>query len=357
MKNQRFAHIDAMRAVAVLLVVWTHSAEGFVHIAGSQAILDEVQKSFNFGRIGVVIFFAISGMLIPSSLKNETGVQQFLVRRFFRLFPAFWMSVAIYWIIIPGQKDLMSLAANLTMLPWLLGKEPLLGLYWTLETELYFYLVCIVVFWFGALHRLTMLAALTAFFAAAFVVANALHLFPDALPGPYKGLPLHLAIMFWGACFRKVWDAGNFRSRPFLSASLALLLACLMIFAYGLKTSDPKQIANGLAYLIGLSLFALFATKVLIVFKPAVFVGRISYSTYLLHDAVMTLMYTYLVTPPTSGLPLSLYMTTMAVLSICLSTASYITVESFWIRVGAAFSSFWVTSSGTVASADRPHRA
>ncbi|MBR8502000.1 acyltransferase family protein, partial [Burkholderia cenocepacia] len=64
--SKRFHHVDAMRAVAVILVIWTHYAERFAPLAGSQYMLDTLQRSMNFGRVGVVVFFAISGMLIPS---------------------------------------------------------------------------------------------------------------------------------------------------------------------------------------------------------------------------------------------------------------------------------------------------
>ncbi|MCS6474667.1 acyltransferase, partial [Burkholderia thailandensis] len=61
-RPSRFAPVDAMRAVAVLFVMWTHYAELFDKLAGSQHGLDALQRSVNFGRIGVVIFFCISGM-------------------------------------------------------------------------------------------------------------------------------------------------------------------------------------------------------------------------------------------------------------------------------------------------------
>lgn len=54
--SERLDHIDAMRAIAVILVIWTHYAERFVALAGSQRVLDTLQRSLNFGRIGVVLF-------------------------------------------------------------------------------------------------------------------------------------------------------------------------------------------------------------------------------------------------------------------------------------------------------------
>ena len=50
-QTDRFAHIDSLRAVAALLVVWTHSAEFFAPLAGGSALLD-VALRYDFGRIG-----------------------------------------------------------------------------------------------------------------------------------------------------------------------------------------------------------------------------------------------------------------------------------------------------------------
>ena len=57
----RMSHVDAICAVAVLFVMWTHYPEQFSSIAGSGQWLDTLQHYGNFGRIGVVVFFALSG--------------------------------------------------------------------------------------------------------------------------------------------------------------------------------------------------------------------------------------------------------------------------------------------------------
>ncbi|WP_448131354.1 acyltransferase family protein [Stutzerimonas chloritidismutans] len=93
----RYAHIDAMRAIAVLLVIWMHTSEVFVPIVAPsvQDRLYEVAHSFDFGRIGVVVFFIISGFVIPASLRGPraVGCYQFLIRRLFRLYPLYWLSI------------------------------------------------------------------------------------------------------------------------------------------------------------------------------------------------------------------------------------------------------------------------
>lgn len=142
--SKRFHHVDAMRAVAVILVIWTHYAERFAPLAGSQYMLDTLQRSMNFGRVGVVVFFAISGMLIPSSLHGEVGAgtKRFLVRRFFRLYPAYWLALPlgyfVHWYLFDKKMDVDGIVANVTMMPAAFGESLILPHGWTLETELVF---------------------------------------------------------------------------------------------------------------------------------------------------------------------------------------------------------------------------
>jgi peptidoglycan/LPS O-acetylase OafA/YrhL len=108
----------------------------------------------------------------------------------------------------------------------------------------------------------------------------------------------------------------------------------MAILAYGIKSGDPKQIANGLAYLIGLGLFSLFATALKISFKPLAWVGKISYSAYLLHGVAIAAIIHIL----PHGLPLGVYLLTVAAAALLISWASYTAVEAVGIRWGAMLS-------------------
>lgn len=196
----RLDHIDAMRAVAVLLVIWTHYAERFVALAGAQQWLDTLQRAVNFGRIGVVVFFGISGLLIPVSLRGAAGpgTRRFLIRRFLRLYPAFWLSIpvgcVVFWTLFGKPVSVALLVANATMIPTAFGQEPVMGHYWTLETELVFYGLCLVLFWWGGLHRMRDLALACIALCAVFVITLGLHVFPENTLGQYKAMPYHLEI-------------------------------------------------------------------------------------------------------------------------------------------------------------------
>lgn len=337
-----------MRALAVLLVMWTHYAELYAPISGSQHWLDTLQRTVDFGRIGVVMFFCISGMLIPNSLRGllADGTRRFLVRRFFRLYPAFWLSVPLgylaYWILFGTRLSDAGLAANLTMIPTAFGSEQVMGLYWTLETELYFYVLCLALFWCGALHQMRGLLLASAGLLAAFVVTAMLHMIPVTAPGQYKGMLYHLAIMFWGACFRRAYDdstgrlrfalgkldmAVTYRAATALLAMLIAAVALLMAAVYWHRRDDAHVFVS-ISYVTGLCFFALCATALKMRVRFLAWLGEISYSVYLLHGIpAYLLLWLYQQYGPTYG-PLGAYMLAPVPVAIALSWASYRFIEA-----------------------------
>ncbi|MCD4661779.1 MAG: acyltransferase family protein [Agrobacterium sp.] len=88
----RYRFIDALRGVAVLLVLIIHISEIYVQISSngrhSGRWIADISHEFDFGRMGVTIFFLISGFVIPSSFVGDrlNGTLKFLISRFFRLF-------------------------------------------------------------------------------------------------------------------------------------------------------------------------------------------------------------------------------------------------------------------------------
>lgn len=107
--------LDGVRAVAVLLVLWAH----FPYVAGS-ATSEAIWKIGQFmrtGYIGVDLFFVLSGFLITRILLDErarTGtisIKVFYTKRLLRIFPIYYLCVAIYAIVYRnGIGDLISLA-------------------------------------------------------------------------------------------------------------------------------------------------------------------------------------------------------------------------------------------------------
>src|SRR3954463_15175281 len=98
--HRRLAFIDTLRGVAVLAVLFQHALEVIVqnHPTGEYywVFHDAIGYYMNFGRFGVVLFFFVSGFVIPFSFPDgATPVRDSAMTRFFRLYPAYWISMVI----------------------------------------------------------------------------------------------------------------------------------------------------------------------------------------------------------------------------------------------------------------------
>jgi len=117
-KSARVPAIDMFRGLAVLLVVLYHisgnilfpegwglarGADGAAHIQSAGLLVRLLFLPFHMGRVGVNLFFVISGLCIHMRVARDkaTGVQRpfgagtFFARRFFRIYPAYWTALAI----------------------------------------------------------------------------------------------------------------------------------------------------------------------------------------------------------------------------------------------------------------------
>jgi len=303
-EQTRFEHIDALRAIAALMVIALHASElarnHFPNLPVEGIICNIVLK-FDFGRAGVVLFFAISGFVIPSSLKPKDPAAVFPVRRFFRLYPAYWISiltglVAVHWAWgdNPGLTAILAIA---TMLQRFLGIEDVLGIYWTLQVELAFYALCFLLSSARLLENGRVLAALALGLGLYWyiILATGLGLFPKLLflrpsfNGYYLEWFAYLSIMLLGASCRRIAQ-GN--PSGLLLSCLAVILWLVVqpvtgfILYHGAVAKEFVALKYG-GYGIGLWIFFLFGFVLKIHNRVAAWTGRISYSLYLQHPPVM----------------------------------------------------------------------
>ncbi|WP_114238893.1 acyltransferase [Dyella sp. C9] len=140
----RIEWMDALRGVAALLVL--------VHHYFCLTCQGPLAGFFDLGVIGVVAFFCISGYVIPwSVLRAPTTVKKFVLARAFRLYPAYWLSLAIACAVTPVTAHV--LLANVTMAQRFVGMPDVVGVYWTLQVELMFYALIAILIAFGKIYR------------------------------------------------------------------------------------------------------------------------------------------------------------------------------------------------------------
>lgn len=285
-KSGRLTYIDSMRGIAALLVVLMHNVQPVADGVVRSLIYDVIDP----GKVGVVMFFAISGFVIPFSFpKGPAPLACFLISRFFRLYPAYWLSMAAYLLLLVAAgaalPSMVSVATNFTMAQMALDQPNIIGVYWTLFIELLFYLMCAGAFVGGWLHRpkFTFGASL-AMLAIAAILGLARFYLERRVP---VAIPLSLSIMFWGTLWREAVVNGSHEHRIYANVMLALFVVSIPIIsllAYNMDLGlEEYWIRYAISYLAGVGIFIVLSTKFRITGKSFIWLGSISYSLYLFH--------------------------------------------------------------------------
>ncbi len=346
---ERMRYIDTLRAVAALLVVWLHAAGMFNRI-GPETAQDHRWFTawpgrIDVGHIGVVVFFLISGFVIPFSIRPDRPAPalSFLIKRFFRIFPAYWLSVPLaaatgFW--IWGTRfDTHELLVNLTLLQYALGVRAAEGVYWTLPVELVFYLLCVGLLWSRSLFATRRIGMLAAFLAAIFAVILPTYGHGRALIGENALFwSLNLSVMFWGMLYRSRCDAAPIDRDRFGAVVLWGLLFFYVVILPLISLASTGYMRNTLAtYVIGFAIF-LFGTRVRIETRLTDWLGRISYSIYLFHVIVFLAIEWWLLHQPEGSWwrarPFGVYAGTGVLVVLAVASLVYFAVERPGIRLG-----------------------
>ena len=178
MPQQRIEFANTLRGIAAVCVLFSHYLGVFWLNQGDVAtaigipppgvgvpiyvrLLNAVP--WNWGALGVAVFFLISGFVIPFSLYRSTAAG-FAVNRLFRIYPVYIVGFTISLAVIyaatrySGQPWPFREIVVLTHLPGLHDLTrfgAIDGTIWTLEVEIKFYLLCaLFIGWFRRNSRL-----------------------------------------------------------------------------------------------------------------------------------------------------------------------------------------------------------
>jgi peptidoglycan/LPS O-acetylase OafA/YrhL len=276
MTNQRLDYIDELRGIAALAVVFQHLW---------LPLLPTSNQYIDPGLFGVYLFFWISGYIVVFSVWPNSTPREFVISRFFRLYPIYWISIGIFAAINYHTLDFKVLLVNLTMFQRLVGIPDLLGVYWTLQVELMFYgfiLLCLLVnrikdaklYIYGYIisTSLSLICALGRFF---------LNIkFPIA---PFTGLSL----IFTGAIIFQHQRNNYLNSRLMkLFLACALCAFCVVsILGYNKDWGYQETPTKFILMFITAGMVFLLANRYSYLLKTRVFsfFGKISYPLYLFH--------------------------------------------------------------------------
>lgn len=287
--SYRFVELDSLRGIAVIIVFLYHYTYAYNYSFKS---FEETNFLFLYGELGVQLFFIISGFVIFMSLENTTSVSNFFISRFTRLYPTYWFSIIITVLFtlsypIPNFTDysIKQILMNLTMIQGIFKIPHIDGVYWTLQIELFFYIIVGFLFKFRLLNKIEVVSIIWLFLSF-------IRLFVDL---PFEKLLKNLLILEWsplfiaGMMFYKI----KFKDSTYINHLIIILSMIVFLFNLYFQHLEKLNIPTDSMtyYLLLVSIFLLF--YILIYFeikifknKILLFLGYISYPFYLLHEMI-----------------------------------------------------------------------
>jgi peptidoglycan/LPS O-acetylase OafA/YrhL len=286
-KSSRIIELDSLRALAAINLVLFH----FTHVYSVKyGYTSPLGFEFPFGKYGVQLFFMLSGLVNAMTLMKKRDASGFIAGRIIRICPSFWAVIVINLLIV-GLAPLAGIgysaeqiAANLTIMPNLLGFECMEPVTWTLQIEILFYGMILFLFLTRALDR--PLRTVTYLLILSCVTCLSIQFLESRSTVPY-------------------WFGGLVFYRDLL------ILEYLPLFTIGILLNEIKcqrgsLIGNGTGIvasmvvfhvvdqhghnpaatliLFGLLVAALYGRAPFLRFRPLVWVSTISYALYLLHN-------------------------------------------------------------------------
>ncbi|WP_260737102.1 acyltransferase family protein [Tunturiibacter lichenicola] len=152
--RHRLVSIQVCRGLAAIFVVLAH-----LHNVELKYFPTNMMGIFQYGVLGVDLFFVISGIVISAvtvgRFSNRRYAGTFLYHRLARIFPVYWVYTAIVLVaflynplwINAGAGHRVNILASFLLIPTNLGMLVMQG--WTLSFELYFYFVFFLLLFFA----------------------------------------------------------------------------------------------------------------------------------------------------------------------------------------------------------------
>lgn len=284
--NHRYKELDALRGIAALFVVLFHFSMG----------REQLHLGFYLGITGVDLFFLISGFVIFMSISNVSAVSEFAVNRFTRLYPTYWTCVTITFvakllmIAYAGKVINTSLSQyliNLTMFQYHFRTPCMDDSYWTMIVEMWFYILIGLMFAVGKLRNIIPIGVVALVsIVVTFVFPTSAFAFGFNTITGYIPLFYYIPLFFAGIVFYKIMHTKSNHLWYYL-----LLVAC---FAVKIMPPDNGGFISHTHYILMLVfyfvLFILFVNHKLklLVSRPTLFLGKISFALYLIHQFIST---------------------------------------------------------------------
>ncbi len=275
--SKRLDYIDLLRGVAIIFVVIYHYTSHY----NPEYLLRNDNWSLEIGKYGwsgVDIFFVVSGYCIGMTIRKITNFFEFIVRRFARLYPGYLVAGILTLIFysffeLPGREvDWFTGFMNLIFANFIpgLNYQYIDGIYWALIVEIKFYL------FFGALYFILQDLKKSIIFWFIFCLIGNFVLAIDE-----KSYIFITSIFPHANLFLLGLTIYYFDKMSFINKFLILLFSILSLFV----NDRYEQFEYYFAILLLIVSLVLYK-KINFGFKILPYIGLISYTWYLIHNAI-----------------------------------------------------------------------
>jgi peptidoglycan/LPS O-acetylase OafA/YrhL len=338
---KHFAGLDSLRCFSVLAVVWHHTGSELASVN-----LPIVGR----GYLGVTMFFVISGYLITTLLLREFRANQkidykkFMARRALRIFPLYYAVLALYvLLVVLLESESAAGEAFWVNLPYFLSYTSnyfvplndgrvIFYFSWSLATEEQFYLVWPLIL---ALLK-PKLASYLMVLSTVFIGLNLEFSISDHIL--FENVPLAICL---GATLAILANAraGYGWLRRIVGYPYAPAMAIFILLAALNAVEESSIIIPTLMTLLlaALVLNPHSRTVELLSVKWILFVGKVSYGIYLLHQLsanAVRMMFAWLSLEPSS----LFYFGLTSLISVGAATISYYFFEKYFLELKFRYS-------------------
>ena len=279
-----------LRALAAIEILFAHLWPTMAQFGGGNLI-----PNFLFGASGVDLFFVISGFIMvftSEKLFTRSGASfNFLKRRLIRIVPLYWLLttvVVVVWYRFdpPSHTTWTNIVGSYFFIPTTRpngGTEPVLGVGWTLNYEMFFYCLFAITIIFKRNIAVIVLSVLLVLFVN----------IPTRL-----GIALPAAFAVWGSSMVYEFAFGmwialafltGYRLRPPLALALGAAGLALMVYTHLEEFTVVSRTlgwGGGAAMIVAAVTLNDSTRKLPTAFRPLVSIGDASYALYLFHSFV-----------------------------------------------------------------------
>jgi len=310
MQKKKIEFIQSLRGIACMMVVLFHGSR-FISPYGTGLGYSLLGAA---GSLGVCLFFIISGFIMVATTQNANidlkYVMEFFTKRIARIFPTYFIATLSMIILVKygfsffsSHENVDWLAKSFIFTPT--NKEnspsfgfPVLDIGWTLNYEIYFYLVFGVSILFNKFRWL----------ALYFYLCLSLILIPVLFTGRfsmvsydtynfnfgYANLITSPAIWLFiaGSIIGNLYFNFNMRINKKTSTIILVVSLCIMTFQYITKLrTGHGALEWGLSLIPFFFSMCMLCREIKIKFnKSLIFLGEISFSLYLWHPLSQELL-------------------------------------------------------------------